>query len=244
MDVGRVVATRALLAALFAALLTWTAGAEEAVPLSAEEHADWTAIGRVNVGGLNTRGTCTGTLIAPDLVLTAAHCIPPRALREDTPEKVHFLAGWFRDSYAGHQTVREVILHPEYVRGRQSVGRLHTDVALLVLDGPLTEVRPLPIGRLPGFADDVEVLAYSNRRNGALARTGPCVAVQVDPDTLGTTCPVVSGNSGAPLLRPGTDGWRVVAVTVATVGGPSGFHSFAVRAAPVLFELAGRDAPP
>ncbi|MBZ0122412.1 MAG: trypsin-like serine protease, partial [Roseovarius sp.] len=32
----------------------------------------WEAVGRLDIGG---RGFCTGTLIAPDLVLTAAHCL-------------------------------------------------------------------------------------------------------------------------------------------------------------------------
>jgi Trypsin len=48
------------------------------------------AVGRVNHDG----GFCTGALIAPDRVLTAAHCLwDPRQRQLVRPGKLHFLAG-------------------------------------------------------------------------------------------------------------------------------------------------------
>ena len=35
----------------------------------------WSAIGRVNIDGISARESCTGTLVAPRRVLTAAHCM-------------------------------------------------------------------------------------------------------------------------------------------------------------------------
>jgi protease YdgD len=44
--------------------------------LTAAEHVPWRAVGRVNIEVRSSaRGMCTGTLIAEDLVLTAAHCV-------------------------------------------------------------------------------------------------------------------------------------------------------------------------
>jgi hypothetical protein len=213
--------------------------------LSPEEHAAWPAIGRVNVGGLKTRSTCTGTLVAPDLVLTAAHCISPRALRAENPENVHFVAGWHLGEYAAHRTAREIHLHPDYVPGRMSPGNLHADVALLVLEAPIEDdlAQPVPVTAMPNFADAVEILAYSNSRPGALARAGPCPAVAMDPDLLGMTCTVEGGNSGAPVLRLASGQPEMIAVAVARNTGDGGFRSFAVRAPAILFELAGRPAP-
>jgi V8-like Glu-specific endopeptidase len=233
------------LAALLALLALPAAAQEGATLLSEAEHREWAAVGRVNVGGFRTRGTCTGTLVAPDLVLTAAHCVPARAVRGKEPEEVHFLAGWFRDTYAAHRTASAIHVHPDRFKGEAGPGRLRADIALIVLDAPIPaeEVPPMPLGPLPTFADDLEIFGYSNRRPGVMARVGPCLAIPVSDDTIGTTCPVISGNSGAPVLRPGPDGWAVVAVTVATSTGDGTLRSYAVRTAEVLFEMAGREMP-
>ena len=51
----------------------------------------WIAIGRVNKSG---NGHCTGTLVAPDLVVTASHCLlNQRTKRMHRPESMKFVAG-------------------------------------------------------------------------------------------------------------------------------------------------------
>src|SRR5215470_6115213 len=40
-----------------------------------ERGAPWDAVGQVNVAGFRTRILCTGTLVAPKIVVTAAHCV-------------------------------------------------------------------------------------------------------------------------------------------------------------------------
>ena len=39
----------------------------------------WAAVGRIDLG---SKGFCSGTLIAPDVVLTAAHCLYDKATGE------------------------------------------------------------------------------------------------------------------------------------------------------------------
>ena len=231
-----------LLAAVWLAIFALAAGAG---PLSEAEHPQWRAIGRVNVGGFNTRSACTGTLIAPDLVLTAAHCVPARATREEAPEQVHFLAGWYRGDYAAHRTARAIFVHPDYVRDRRGVGHLYSDIALIELESPIAaeEATPLPLRPMPNFADDIDIVAYGNPRPNLLERSGPCVGIALNDDLLGLTCRVRGGNSGAPVLRRGEDGWGLVAVAVARNTGDGGFRSFAARASDALFERAGREMP-
>jgi protease YdgD len=40
-----------------------------------ERGPPWDAGGQVNVAGYRTRIQCTGTLVAPKIVVTAAHCV-------------------------------------------------------------------------------------------------------------------------------------------------------------------------
>jgi protease YdgD len=67
----------------------------------------WDAVGQVNIGGYRMAGRCTGTMVASDLVLTAAHCVinpwskTPFPLRD-----IHFVAGVRGSVNKGHATAK------------------------------------------------------------------------------------------------------------------------------------------
>ena len=97
----------------------------------------WRAVGKVQTGTANLHESCTGALIGPALVLTAAHCVfNPQTQRNFAPQSLHFLVGYNGEDYAGHATGVGLVtgpgydpLHPEQTQG--------SDWALLTIDSKL-----------------------------------------------------------------------------------------------------------
>lgn len=81
-------------------------GNDDRIPLSVTGRP-WDAIGQVNIRGYRTKGLCTGTLVAPDVVITAAHCVIDPWKGTPYPLKdIHFLAGVRGTARAGHAVAK------------------------------------------------------------------------------------------------------------------------------------------
>ena len=107
--------------------------------------APWSALGRVQT---ELGGRCTGTLVAPDRVLTAAHCLVARRTgRLVQPGSVHVLLGYHLGAWRAHGRVVGFTLGPGYTAG---VGPVAADWAVLHLAAPMDQAQPvLPLLREP-----------------------------------------------------------------------------------------------
>jgi protease YdgD len=183
---------------------------------TADDSRGWEAVGRLNLG---TRGFCTGTLIAPDLVLTAAHCLFDKetGARVD-PSKIEFLAGWRNGSALAYRTARKALPHPDYVyAGDDGVARVAYDVALVQLDQPvrLWNVQPFDLDVRPVTGDEVGIVSYAQDRSEVPSLQETCHVLSREAEAIVMDCSVDFGSSGAPVFsfRDGVP--RVVSVVSA-----------------------------
>lgn len=189
--------------------------------LSLEERQNWKAIGLVNMAGFRDKSSCTGTLVAPDLVLTAAHCVETKNGINRTR---HFVAGWDRGTFAAHRVSAQAFVHPEYFDATGSE-RFKYDIAVLQLNEPIktTAVMPLSLSDAAALRlGDLALLGYHRKRPNVINGRFDCSTIsESSPSILLLECEVISGNSGGPVLAAVGDEWKVVAVIAGRVGGTS-----------------------
>jgi secreted trypsin-like serine protease len=166
---------------------------------------------------------CSGAAIAPDLVLTAAHCVPAGfdyklieydSLRQPT----------LRD-------VAHVVRHPQFDREAARANRVTPDLALVKLAEPLpANYAPVAVGARAKIAvgDKFIVAGYGvstrgDGRSGGTARTATLVATGppgsshlrlVDPATKGERpgLGACTGDAGAPVFD--TSGGRLALIGI------------------------------
>ncbi len=172
-------------------------------------------VGRVDI---EDGGFCTGALIAPDLVLTAAHCVMD-ATGPVAASRITFRAGLVNGAAIIEAQVQRTVVDPAYRRIEPSpFEMIERDAALLQLAQPIPTalISPFVVAR-PSDGDEVSVVSYAEGRAEALSWQRRCRIVGRKDRVIAVDCDVTHGSSGAPVLD--RSGYRAKIVSIISAGG-------------------------
>ena len=190
------------------------ADSRDLLPVDVDKYP-WSSIGKLyNRAG----GVCTGAVISPSEVLTAAHCLYSRrtgVLLQ--PESLHFLLGYKQGEYRYDLGISKFTIGPSYKPDRSGTPE-RDDWAILKLALPVSaQVKPVLLAEKPlSVGNRIMVGGFARPRGFVMTADTDCrVRAILLNGLIVHDCAVVEGDSGAPLMRENGDMIEVVGVNIA-----------------------------
>lgn len=182
----------------------------------------WSMIGFLDLDATS----CTGVLIGPATVLTAAHCIANNGAIDNPP--VEFLAGYDQGRSVARSAAVGYHVPAGWLNGEQD----GTDFAFVYLARPIgdqvgwMDVTGLSSSEVAaygaGTGPDILQAGYSYDRDGIMTGNLACPFVEIGPSsTLVHECDTLQGDSGSPLFVAGAERYRVIGIESHTQAQPS-----------------------